>query len=350
MLRLSACLVLCGALLLPPQARAESEESASVRDLVDPRGEPGLVQRLEIITLATLSLPETERFYRQGYGLELEGPIGLQPEAMRDQRSLWGVAEDFGWIEYRLSRPATWGMPRIRLLALAAPAEPLQADWSASLAGAQGIGFAVADATALDARVRDLGFGGPVLRSAQSQRSDDSVVAEQESVHYGPDFVRAIARERIAAEPYAPLDEVSGLGGPAWLSVTTVDVEASLAFWTEALDLEVRGDRRIPASGADEERRQLLLYARGSRTGAVELRVAPRADGIAAASNEGRLARGIIGAGFVIHDLPEVLKRLERADLRPQADAIVPLPMLATRRVLSLRSPEGLIVELIEGG
>lgn len=326
--------------LLPAKGPAEA-----ARDLVEPRGEAGLVQRLEIVTVATLSLAETERFYRQGYGLELEGPIELAPQAMTDQRKLWGVSEDFGWQEYRLSRPATWGMPRVRLLALTAPAEPAHTNWSAAASGAQGIGFAVQDAAALADRVRTLGFGGLPLREADSRRSDDSTVAEREAIHHGPDFVRAIARERIAAAPYAPLDEVSGMGGPAWISVGTADVEASLAFWTEALDLEVRSDRILPDQG-----RQLWLYARGARTGAVELRVVPGNDADTTVADVGGLTRGIVGAGFVIHDLPAVLKRLERAGLKPSADAVVPLPMLATRRVLSLRSPEGLIVELIEGG
>lgn len=333
-------LALCWPVSLPAETAA-----AEVTDLVEPRGEPGLVQRLELITVATLSLAETERFYRQGYGLELEGPIELAPAAMADQRRLWGVAEGFDWGEYRLSRPATWGMPRVRLLALTAPAEPVRADWSAAAPGAQGIGFAAGDAAALAAHLQALGFGGVPLRETDSRRSDDSVVAEREAVHHGPDFVRAIARERIAAAPHAPLDEASGIGGPAWLSISTADIEASLAFWTEALDLEVRSDRMMPADG-----RQLWLYARGARTGAVELRVVPSTDAETTVASGGGLARGIVGAGFVIHDLPAVLQRLERAGLKPSTDAVVPLPMLATRRVLSLRSPEGLIVELIEGG
>ncbi|MCU0756223.1 MAG: VOC family protein [Xanthomonadales bacterium] len=318
-------------------------DEAAVRDVVEPRGEAALVQRLEVVTLATLSLPETERFYRQGYGLEFEGPIPLQPQALADQRKLWGVSEDFAWEEYRLSRPATWGMPRIRVLALAAPAEPAQVDWSAASPGAQGIGFAVADAAALEARLRDLGFAGSGLRESDSLRSDASRVGEREVIHHGPDFVRALARERIGGDAYAPLDEATGIGGPAWLSITTADAEASLRFWTEVLDLEVRSDRE-----RDARVRQILLYARGSRSAFVELRVtAPAAD--AGPATEG-LPRGIIGAAFVVHDLPEVLERLAAAEVEIEGDAVVPLPMLATRRVIALRSPEGLRVELIEGG
>lgn len=338
-------LTLAWSALLPAETPADA-----ARDLVDPRGKSGLVQRLEIVTVATLSLAETERFYRQGYGLELEGPIELAPQAMTDQRKLWGVAEDFGWREYRLSRPATWGMPRLRLLSLTAPAEPARTDWSAEAPGALGIGFAAQDAAALSSRLQGLGFGGTALRDTDSRRSDDSAVAEREAVHHGPDFVRAITRERIAAEPHAPLDEASGVGGPAWISIGTADVDASLAFWTRALDLEVRSDRTMPAEAAGSGQRQLWLYARGARTGAVELRVVAASDAASAPAGSDGLARGIVGAGFVVHDLPEVLERLGEAGVKVEADAVVPLPMLATRRVLSLRSPEGLIVELIEGG
>lgn len=341
----SFCIILLLLALGWPVSLSAGTASADATDLIEPRGKPGLVQRLEIITLATLSLAETERVYRQGYGLELEGPIELAPEAMADQRRLWGVSEDFRWIEYRLSRPATWGMPRVRLLGLTAPADPTRTDWTADVPGASGIGFAVQDASLLANRLQTLGFGGMPLREVDSRRSDDSVVAERESVHHGPDFVRTIARERIAAEAYAPLDETSGVGGPAWLAIGTADLEVSLGFWTKALDLEVRSDRTLPEGG-----RQLWLYARGARTGAIELRVLPADQAVPEVSGEDGLARGIVGAGFVIHDLPAVLKRLERRGLKPEADAIVPLPMLATRRVLSLRSPEGLIVELIEGG
>lgn len=326
---------------------ANAAEPAPVLDVVDPRGEPALVQRLEVVTLATLSLAETERFYRQGYGLELEGPIPLQPKALTDQRRLWGVAEDFGWAEYRLSRPATWGMPRIRVLALEAPAEPIFRDWSAGMPGAQGIGFAVADAEALDARMRELGFGGVPRREGDSLRTDATRVAEQEALHHGPDFVRALARERIGGDAYAPLDDATGVGGPAWLSIGSADLEASLRFWTDALDLEVRSDREIEAG--DGRTRQLLLYAQGSRTGFVELRSVSAGGDAATAAGDG-LPRGIVGAAFVVHDLPMVLERLEQAGIEILGDAIVPLPMLATRRVLALRSPEGLRVELIEGG
>lgn len=322
-------------------------EPAVVLDVVEPRGEPALVQRLEVVTLATLSLPETERFYRQGYGLELEGPIPLQPKAVAEQRRLWGVAEDFGWTEYRLSRPATWGMPRIRLLALEAPADPVQPDWSGLTPGAQGIGFAVADAEAAEARGRDLGFGGVPLREGDSLRTDATRVAEQEALQHGPDFVRGLARERIGGDAYAPLDEATGLGGPAWVSIGSADLEASLHFWTGALDLEVRSDREL--RGGQGSSRQVLLYAQGSRTGFVELRSVPPGSEAGAAAGEG-LPRGIVGAAFVVHDLPAVLQRLEQAEVRILGDAVVPLPMLATRRVIALRSPEGLRVELIEGG
>lgn len=330
-------------------AVSEETPADATRDLIEPRGKPGLVQRLEVISLATLSLEETERFYRQGYGLELEGPIPLQPEAEAEQRKLWGVAEDFVWSEYRLSRPATWGMPRIRVLALAEPAEPVHRDWSAASAGAQGIGFAVADAGALDTRLRGLGFGGADLREADSLRSDASRVAEREALHFGPDFVRALARERIGGDAYAPLDEASGVGGPAWVSITTADVAASLHFWTEALDLEVRSDREIRM--AEGTQRQLLLYAPGSRTGFVELLVMPAkpAEEAEAATAQGP-SRGIVGAAFVAHRFPALLERLAAADVEIRGDAVVPLPMLATRRVIALQSPEGLRVELIEGG
>lgn len=339
------CTSLLLLMLVWPASLPAEGAAAGPTDLIEPRGEPGLVQRLELITVATLSLAETERFYRQGYGLEFEGPIELAPQAMLDQRQLWGVGVDFGWVEYRLSRPATWGMPRIRLLALTAPAEPARTDWNATAPGAQGIGFATRDAAALADRLQTLGFGGTPLRDADSRRSDESAVAERIADHHGPDFVRASARERIAAEPYAPLDDSTGVGGPAWLSISTADVAASLDFWSKALDLEVRSDRTVP--DGDGEQRQLWLYARGARTGAVELRVVPAP---AESSTAEGLRRGIVGAGFVIHDLPTVQKRLRRAGVEPAADAVVPLPMLGTRRVLSLRSPEGLIVELIEGG
>lgn len=328
-------------------APLQAEEAAPVLDLVEPRGKPALVQRLEVVTLATLSLPETERFYRQGYGLELEGPIALQPTAQTEQRKLWGVSEDFVWEEYRLSRPATWGMPRIRVLALAGPAEPVHRDWSAASPGAQGIGFAVADAEALEGKLRELGFGGVGLREADSLRSDSSRVGEQEAIHHGPDFVRALARERIGGDAYAPLDDASGIGGPAWLSITTVDPEPSLRFWTEVLDLEVRSDRDLPRSAGPQ--RQILLYARGARSGFVELLVADSAATSEPADGVG-LRRGIVGAAFVVHELPALLERLAAAGADIEGDAVVPLPMLATRRVIALRSPEGLRVELIEGG
>ena len=95
----------------------------SVTDSLAPLSHPdsALTQQLHTVTIATNSLDSSRRFYEQGMGLTLKGPISVTDEQKMIQRKLWNIPQNIDWQLFTFSRPSVPGLIEIRLLVLDTP-------------------------------------------------------------------------------------------------------------------------------------------------------------------------------------------------------------------------------------
>lgn len=349
---------LCGFVLLVLAVMVRADDSldalAPTSSAADARIGP-----LHTITISTTSLEESLLLYRDGLGLRVDGPIALSESQRAHQRRRWGVTESVDWQMYRLYRAGVEGAAQIRLLVLDRPMPAIHRSWSALELGTFSLGFPNLDQTALDAKIRNLGFGAlNVIERYSVPRTDGSLYPIEETIFNGPDFVHAVGINRgDGMTQLGPVDEVSGYGGPAYSAAVVADSDAMLAFLVDVLGLELRSDRIWKSAGSDGALnvpdgtvfRFSIVYSPGSRSQHILLvdyqNLEPEETGI-----EPRVPyRGIGMWSFPVRDLADVLGRAETAGIAPlAASACVASPILGSVRSATLKAPNGLLVELFE--
>lgn len=339
-------------------ALAESDAS---KDALAPktRVEDALTGPLHTVTVSTNSLEESLFFYRDGLGLNVEGPLSLTPQQREAQRRQWGVDEDVDWSVYRLYRDGLEGVAQIRLLVLDRPMPAIHQSWSSLELGTFSMGFPNLDQTELDKKVRALGFGAlNVIERYTVPRTDGTQYPIEETIFNGPDFVHAVGINRgDGMAQLGPIDAATGYGGPAYSAAVVPDSDAMLSFLVDVLGLELRSDRVWESAGSEGALnvpdgtvfRFSIVYSPGSRSqhlllvdyqnvDAIDTGVAPRVP-----------HRGIGMWSFTVRDLNEVLQRAQTAGATlVSGAACFDSPVLGLVRAATLQAPNGLLVELFE--
>ncbi|MGB1439362.1 MAG: hypothetical protein ACPG63_06280, partial [Luminiphilus sp.] len=106
---------------------------ASDNDALAPKSrvEDAVAGPLHTVTIATTSLEDSLRFYRDGLGMSVQGPLPV-PEALKAaQRQAWGITESVDWQLYRLDRDEVPMAAAIRLLVLDRDTPHIHASWDA---------------------------------------------------------------------------------------------------------------------------------------------------------------------------------------------------------------------------
>jgi hypothetical protein len=327
------------------------------QDITEPRADASkaLTESMAMITHASNSLEELDLFYKQGFGLEREGPFEIEPSAKNMQRKLWNIPNDLQWQEYRYSRPSTLGVPMVRALIFEQRVPAILQSWNSLQRGPMAIGFPTDVADDLDAHVRKLGFGaqGPLNRYMIPINKDKGYEIK-ETIFNGPDFVKGVVIYRGNGIPLAPLDAATKTGGPAYVSMVIDDSEAMLSFLTNVMDFEIRGDREATTTGAlgapaGTQYRFLIAYAKGARFGHLLMLQYRNQQSIAPAVTPTLPNRGIALLSFKTPNLDKVLKRAKAMKLKIRGPELVALPGFGQRRVAVIQAPNGMEFELVSG-
>jgi hypothetical protein len=336
----------------------QAANKVEILDVTTPRGDghDAISGPLEMITYATNDMAAVALFYKEGFGLELEGPLEINPASKSVQRELWGMPADIDWQEYRLTRPGLMDMPRVRVLLMNKPEPAIHNSWSAMEPGPFSIGFPNAAPMVLDKRLRSLGFGaqGEINRS-KITRPDGVQYEILETIFNGPDFTKgvAVSRNGPGISQLSPVDPSSGLGGPAYSGVVVADMDAMLNFLSKILDMEIRGDRVWETSGAlgapaGTKYRFCLVYGKGSTHGHLLL-LQYLNQPLASAREPVLPNRGIVSWTFKSTNLEKILARARKAQVEIRGPKTMELAGFGQRRVAMLKAPNGFWVELIEG-
>ena len=156
-----------------------------------------LTSPLHTVTIATNNLEESLLFYRDGWGLTVEGPIAMDDTAKVWQRAMWNIADDVEWDTYILTRPGIDNPMQIRLLVMKTPQKAAHDSWNSMEYGGFSVGFPNMDQVAQDKKLRQLGFGAMnEIEIYPVPRPDGTSYMIYETIHNGPDFVHAVGIHR----------------------------------------------------------------------------------------------------------------------------------------------------------
>jgi catechol 2,3-dioxygenase-like lactoylglutathione lyase family enzyme len=333
---------------------------AKTKDALAPQSsvKDALALPLHTATIATVSLQESLLFYRDGMGMNVEGPIELSPKQIAIQRKLWQIPSDIKWQTYRLYREGVSQAIQIQLLVLNKPTPTIHDSWNPMELGPFSLGFPNDDTSKLDKKVRDKGFGAlNVLESYPIPRTDGTTYQIDETIFNAPDFLHGVAITRGGG--MAPLGPIAkdGLGGPAYSAQIIKDSSQHLKFYTDVLGLEIRSDREFKSAG-DQGAMNLpngtvfrfaIVYSKGATTGHmlfVDFRnvepVRPR--------NKPTLPN--IGLGmwtYPVTDIDKVLSNAKKYGSEIVSGVIeMNSPMFGNAKVATLRAPNGFLIEVFE--
>lgn len=319
---------------------------------------------LQVVTLSTRDIAAVKRFYVDGLGMTLAGPVEIGAEVQARQAELWDMPEGLGWQEYHLTRPGAdiHGRPAmaIRVLVVDQDVPSVHDSWDSRSYGGFSMGFPNKDQIGLDAKIRGLGFGA---RASSAEiydvpRADGSMYSIHETIFDAPDHVHAVGIDRVGMLPLGAVDSDTGLGGPGYSAQVIDDSDTVLAFYTGVLGLEVRRDSIFKSAGSDgamalpdgTEFRFTILMSPGHGPGGHMLFVDfTNIDGIDSGVAPRVPHLGIGMWSYPVTSLDEVLRRAREAGT-PIVHGPVEFadPLHGKVRAATLLAPNEFLIEVFE--
>ncbi|MEM9686786.1 MAG: extradiol dioxygenase, partial [Bacteroidota bacterium] len=232
-----------------------------------------LTYQLHTATLSTTALDSMVRFYVDGMGMTLEGPVTATPETKAIQRKLWNIPEAIDWELYHLHRPSVPGLIHLRVLVLNTQTPHIHKSYNARELGPFSLGFPNLNQKRLDRTLRGRGWKAmAALQEGRIPRADGTTYRYWEAIYKVPDFIHAVGIERgDGMNQLAPVDSITQLGGPGYSAQVITNSDRELAFYTDVLGLELRADRHWKSSEnsalgieAGVPFRFSLIYAKGA--------------------------------------------------------------------------------------
>ena len=255
----------------------------SQQDLTIPtsKAEDALCYQLHTVTVTTAHLDSARRFFVQGMGMQLSGPVKISTLQRRTLIKQWNLPASLDWQLYELSRPAVPENIRIRLLVVAKPTPLIHESYQVREIGPFTLGFPNNKQEQLDQELRALGFTTKApMQAAMLTKPDGGQYRYLETIYMGPDFVHHVGIERGNGMPQlAPYDSITGLGGPGYSAMVVTGMsDAMISFFRYVLGWEVRRDNewatgKGSALGLEEgvKFRFTIVYAKGASSGHILL-------------------------------------------------------------------------------
>jgi catechol 2,3-dioxygenase-like lactoylglutathione lyase family enzyme len=309
------------------------------------------------VTIAT-SEPAAVRDYYAVFGLSARESRGTVVGDAAAHAALWGVSESVAASRFYLVNARENGAPMLRVIVVAPETPRVRNEYSARADGGASLGFACA--------ASDDGSAAFVKKTGMQPASSFAVVVPRpdgagnytvsEAYFHAPENVLLPCVTRPAdVAPIAPIDAGLAVGGPAYVGLSVVGVDAEIAFYERVLGLEKRRDilltdgKLLAAAGlpAGAQARFVQMFAPGTPTG--NLTLVDLGDKGERNSNTRPPARGINMVTFRVRDVLDVRRRLKDAQ-----GVVVAGPMAAQSAELgpytamTALSPAGTFLEFIE--
>lgn len=351
--------LICGAIALGAQTQTPAPKAPPLDPLAPKTtADAAATGPLHTATICTHDLAGSLKLYRDGLGLSVRGPVEVSDQVRQAENTLWGMPPATRWALYLLHRAGVDGAARIRLLVFDTPGPEIRQTWDPREPAPFTLGFPTMNLTALDARLRQLGFESLApMEQSQIPRPDGTKYGLQESVFKGPDHVHAVGVSRLDGMPQlGPVDPVTGHGGPAYSAQVVTNSDAVVKFYVEVLGFELRSDRAwksgaTSAIGLPQGTpfRLALIYSPGASTGQVLLMDFGAATAAPSGVSPRPPNRGLGVYSFPVKSLEATAARIRAAGTTVVSGPVrIDTPDLGPVRAMSVLAPNGVIVELFE--
>lgn len=205
---------------------------------------------LHTATLCTTNLEDIRKFYVDGMGMTLDGPMKLTADQLQVQRTLWGLPYGIEYDFYHLHRPSVPSLIQIRLLHLHKSTPHIHKSYSSRELGPFSLGFPNRNQEMVHQKLIDLGIDVMAeMQEGEIPRGDGTTYRYWETIFKGPDFLHCVGIERGDGMPQlSPVDQNNDLGGPGYSAFVTNQSDKELSFYIDVLGLELRADRQWQTS------------------------------------------------------------------------------------------------------
>ena len=351
-------ILIMGALLasftLAKHAYADSNDALAPKSST----QDALAMPLHTVTIATVSLEQSLLFYRDGMGMQVEGPLKISPALEKAHRALWQMPDDLSWQTYRLYREGIDSAIQIRLLVLSKPMPTIHDSWNSRELGPFSLGFPNTDTVALDKHIRTIGFGAlNTLESYPIPRADGSKYQIDETIFNAPDFNHGVAITRGNGMAQLGPTDANGKGGPAYSAQVITDSESQLTFYTDVLGLEIRSDRVFKSAGDKgamnlpngTEFRFAIVYSKGATTGHMLFVDFHNVEPIKPKNAPSLPNIGLGMWSFPVRSIQQVMDNAKAhgATIVSQPKQVND-PLVGESMVATLRAPNGFLIEVFE--
>lgn len=229
------------------------------------------------VTVITKFEAEARRFYTNVMEMEVSDALSTPSARHQEQRTLWGLPNDFDWTEVVFHRPALPETTLLRMLSSEQAGDPVRSGYNVLSEGGLSVGFAMHDMAVVVEHGKTLGYDTTAgITTLDMKRMDGSPYQALECHFKAPDDIYAlgVGRPRDLA-PVGPIEDGKTVGGPSYAGQIMNHCEETLRFYTDVLGYEIRNRTSLPPSGPEgglikppgTESDFLQVFAPGSTTG-----------------------------------------------------------------------------------
>ncbi len=200
-------------------------------------GEEALTGYIHTATLCTVDLDAYKHFYGEVMKMQIDGPILINEDEKRKQKSFWNIPEDIEYDLYHCYRATVPSLIQMRILHLKTPTPHIHNSYSSYELGSFSLGFPTSDAKGMDKRLKeyDIKAMAPTQLGDIAQ-ADGNTRYYLETIYQGPDYLHCVGIERINYQQLAPCDPKDGFGGPGYSAFVAKDSDAEVSFYTDVLE------------------------------------------------------------------------------------------------------------------
>lgn len=309
------------------------------------------------VTVITKAEAETRHFYTQVMEMSVAEELSTPPARQTDQRTLWGLPEDFQWDEIVFNRPALPDTTLLRVLSSEQAGPPVRPGLNVLLEGGLSVGFAMHDMAVVVEHGKTLGYDTTAgITTLDMKRTDGSPYQALECHFKAPDDVYAlgVGRPRDLA-PVGPIEEGHTVGGPSYTGQIMNHCDETLRFYTEVLGYEVRNRTSLPPSGPEgglikppgTESDFVQVFAPGSTTG--YFIVLDYGDKGMSNSHVAPPSSGVVMWTIPVKSISEVMDKAPSTGCSIMAGPLeTETPYFGKHRAVTIKTANGFLVECIE--